>query len=239
MDWKCANLMESHSFWNWSRISPSRERGVMILVNCNVCVDFWGVFRSGYFNRPVFVWSKDEFWIGAIKDSFISIVVLYLMLSDWMFSIFLVIFVSIYNLSVSVPYLYFYNYLQKVFLKGWFIWRTFIILLLYFWRILVSCLLEIIGFVWDASQLRSDNNQFFMLSVKFLIRLLKICQDWFKFGRWINGGFRIREIFSLELDCVFVEEYMIRNKVYGVSYCWWRLRSFWKFFWFVVNQLVA
>ena len=45
-------------------------------------------------------------------------------------------------------------------------------------------------------------------------------------------------MFSLDLDCVFVKGYMMRNKFNGLVDCKWRPRFYCKFLWFVYNQLV-
>ena len=71
-------------------------------MNCDACVDLSGVLRSGHFNWSVCGLSEGEGWIDAIEDSFISRVVMILMLSDWMSAILLAMFVSIYNLAMSI-----------------------------------------------------------------------------------------------------------------------------------------
>ena len=45
-------------------------------------------------------------------------------------------------------------------------------------------------------------------------------------------------MFSLDLDCVFVEGYTTRNKVDDLVECEEIPRSYWNFLWFVDNQLV-
>ena len=77
-------------------------RGAWFLVNCDICVEFSDNCRRIHFNWSVCIWSEEEGCIDMVENSFISRVVIFIVLSAWMSEILLAFFVLIFILTASI-----------------------------------------------------------------------------------------------------------------------------------------
>ena len=164
--------MAYQHLWIWSRVLPSRVRGVRCFLNFDVCEEFSGVLRIGHFNFSVCGWSEEEALIEVIEDSFISRVVLFLRFPAWMSECFCNVCFSLHFVCVN----YFSNHVSytnfiKAFFKGYGKWRNMLLLFNNYWIKLGSCFFEYLGIVCEAIFFWFEINQF----LKFFCQNINCC----------------------------------------------------------------
>ena len=127
-------------------------RVIRCLVIWEACVDYSDIFRSVQFMISVFDWPEEEDWLNVIDDMFISWVVMFLdvvrlevcnIVENVCFNFH---FGCVYIFADSVPDT---HICQSVIKRMWKM-KNFFLFFLEFWRIDVSCVFDILCFVWDA-----------------------------------------------------------------------------------------